>query len=112
MSKPAAALPVTRNPVQQRHLIGSKWSRVDGQAVFVHYQCIARDADQVIFRSVLRPYDTITFPWRDLREVAAWHPGWVKCSDFKATGADAVGETGDAMSPGSAELAVDVTDIG
>jgi hypothetical protein len=108
VSKPLAAPPVTRNPVQQRYLIGSKWSRVDGQATFVHYECIARDADQVIFRSVLRPFDTITFPWRELRNVAAWHPGWVNCRDFSAEPEPSTADT----SPTIAELQLDVTDIG
>ena len=94
--------------MQLRYLIGSKWSRVDGQATFVHYECIARDADQVIFGSVLRPYDTITFPWRDLRNVAAWHPGWVNCRDFSAEPEPSTAD----RSPTTAELQLDVTDIG
>ena len=108
MSKPLAPTPITRNPVQQRYLIGSKWSRVDGQAAFVHYACIARDADQVIFRSVLRPYDTITFPWRDLRNTAAWHPGWVNCRDYSAESEPSSADT----LPTTAELQLDATDIG
>lgn len=116
--KPADSVPVTRslvarNTVQQRYLIGSKWSRMDGQAAFVHYECIARNAEQVIFRSVLRPYDTITFPWRDLRDVAAWHPGWVNCRDVTEAVADVdAGATTDERSAVAGELGFDVTDAG
>lgn len=116
VSKSVASLPVirpavVRNPVQQRYLIGSKWSRMDGQAKFVHYECIARDAEQVIFRSVLRPHDTITFAWRELRDVAAWHPGWVNCRDVSAAVADAEATTDERLTA-TVELGFDVTDAG
>lgn len=80
---PVAPTPLatrTHNQVQLRHLIGSKWSRVDGKAAFVHYGCIARNAETVLLRSVLTPFDDLLLPWRDLRNVAVWTPGWIPCA--------------------------------
>ena len=73
-------VPRLQNQVQLRHLIGSKWSRVDGKAAFVHYGCIARNAETVLLRSVLTPFDDLLLPWRDLRNVAVWTPGWIPCA--------------------------------
>lgn len=81
-TKPPEPLAVARahNQVQLRHLIGSKWSRIDGKAAFVHYGCIARNAETVLLRSVLTPFDDLLLPWRDLRNVAVWAPGWIPCT--------------------------------
>jgi hypothetical protein len=72
------------NHVQRRFLVPSKWSRVDGGAQFVHYECVAMNAEHAVLRSVLQPVDEISLPWQELRDAAVWQPGWVKCADYSA----------------------------
>jgi tryptophan-rich hypothetical protein len=64
---------------QLRHLIGSKWTRLDGAWSFVHWEVVARDGDDALLVAVLDRGCRERVPWRALGDRAAWAPGWQPC---------------------------------
>jgi tryptophan-rich hypothetical protein len=57
-------------------LVGTKWTAANPQNRRKHWEVVEHvEADQVLLRAVLDG-ESITIPWRDLRNRDDWQPGW------------------------------------
>jgi tryptophan-rich hypothetical protein len=64
-------------PHEPSKLPGSHWTAVDPEERRKHWEVVryAEEEDEVTLRAVIDG-ETVTIPWRDLRDREVWKPGW------------------------------------